>query len=159
MGGGRMLRSACRPYVFVALAGCFLASGHAQAAPVTLDVDVTIDQLGAGAPPGYVPGTVDHLRITYEEDEVDAATHCVRLRSLSHFMGDHWADVTPVDASSLDLSGQPYRLNFASSVVHGSPIVIAFEALTLRMAILARPDFHLVIAGSYVIHAPAAAIH
>jgi len=145
-----------RHFGIVALAGLALASGHARAALVTLDVDVTIDQLGAGAPPGYVQGTVDHLRITYEEGEVDAHTHCVRLRSLSHFMGDHWADVTPVAASSLDLSGQPLRLDFAASVVHGTPIVIAFEALTLRMAILARPDFHPIIAGSYVIHPPAA---
>jgi len=142
--------------LFVALAGSTLASGHAQAAIVTLDVDVTIDQLGAGAPPGYAPGTVDHLRITYEEGEVDPATHCVRLRGLAHFMGDHWVEVTPVEASSLDLSSQPYRLNLASAVVHGTPILIAFEALTLRMAILARPDFHPIIAGSYVIHAPSA---
>jgi hypothetical protein len=140
----------------VALAGFTLASGHAHAGLVTLAVDVTIDQLGAGAPPGYVPGTVDHLRISYEEAEVDATTHCVHLRSLAHYMGDHWVEVTPVDASSLDLSSPPYRLDFASSVVHGTPIVIAFEALTLRMAILARPDFHPIIAGSYVIHAPAA---
>ncbi len=154
MGGNRMRRIGCRPHLPVALAAFLLAGGHAQAAIVTLDVDVTIDQLGEGAPPGYAPGTVDHLRITYEEGEVDAATHCVRLRSLAHLMDDHWSEVTPVDASSLDLSGQPYRLNFASSVVHGTPIVIAFEALTLRMAILARPDFHAVIAGSYVIHAP-----
>ena len=140
----------------VALAGFTLASGHARAALVTLDVDVTIDQLGEGAPPGYVPGTVDHLRITYEEGEVDAATRCVRLRSLSHLMGEHWVEVTPVEASSLDLSSQPWRLNFASPVVHGTPILVAFEALTLRMAILARPDFHPIIAGHYVIHAPAA---
>jgi hypothetical protein len=146
-----------RLYVWVALAGFALASAHARAALVTLDVDVTIDQLGEGAPPGYVPGSVDHLRISYDEAEVDAGTHCVRLRSLAHFMGDHWADVTPVDASSLDLSSQPWRLNLAASVVHGSPILIAFEALTLRMAILARPDFHPIIAGSYVIHAPAPA--
>jgi hypothetical protein len=142
-----------------ALAGLTLASGHAHAAIVTLDVDVTIDQLGAGAPPGYAPGTVDHLRISYEQAEVDPATHCVHLRSLAHFMGDHWVEVMPVEASSLDLSSQPLRLNFAASVVHGTPILIAFEALTLRMAILARPDFHPIIAGSYVIHAPAAASH
>jgi len=146
----------CRLLASVALAGLTLASAHARAAIVTLDVDVTIDQLGEGAPPGYVAGTVDHLRITYEDGEVNAATHCVRLRSLSHFMGDHWSEVTPVDASSLDLSGQPYRLNFASAVVHGTPVLVTFEALTLRMAILARPDFHPIIAGSYVIHAPAA---
>lgn len=154
-----VLRMKRRASVLVALAGSVLASGHARAALVTLDVDVTIDQLGAGAPHGYVPGTVDHLRITYEEGEVDAATHCVRLRTLSHLMGDHWSEVVPVEASSLDLSSTPYRLNFASSVVHGTPILITFEALTLRMAILARPDFHPIIAGSYVIHAPAGASH
>jgi hypothetical protein len=49
------------------------------------------------------------------------------------------------------MSSKPYRLNFVSSVNHGRLLVALFEGDTMRMAMLARPDFHMLIAGKYVI--------
>jgi hypothetical protein len=118
---------------------------------VTLSLTVTVDQVAEENAAQYRPGSVDHLRITYDSRSISRNSHRVPLLSLSHFMGDRWMNVEPADASILDLSSQPYALNFVTAAVHGSPIVVVFEAQTRRMAILARPDFHVLIAGEYSI--------
>ena len=130
-----------------------LAAAPAWAQLTTLDVEVTIDQINsADAPPTYHAGTVDHVRIAYDTRRVDPKTHRVALASLAHFINGKWMPGTPADASALDMSREPYRLDFAASVVHGQPIVILFEALSSRMAILSRPDLHVIVAGSYRIN-------
>jgi hypothetical protein len=118
---------------------------------VTLSLTVTVDQVAEENAAQYKPGAVDHLRITYDTRSIARSTHRGAILSLSHFMGDRWMSIEPADASNLDLSSEPYALNFVAAAVHGRPIVVVFEAQTRRMAILARPDFHVLIAGEYSI--------
>jgi hypothetical protein len=124
-----------------------MASGYAGT--VTLSMTVTVDQVAPENAAQYKPGAVDDMRITYDTRSIHRGSHRVPIRSLSHFMGGRWMSVEPADASMLDLSCRPYCLNFVAAAVHGQPIVVVFEAQTGRMAILARPDFHVLIAGAY----------
>ena len=135
----------------IALLGLLYPLAPASARIVTLSLTVTIDQVAEENAAQYKPGAVDHLRITYDTRSIVRNTHRGPIQSLSHFMGDRWMSIEPADASILDLSGQPYALNFVAAAVHGRPIVVVFEAQTRRMAILARPDFHMLIAGEYSI--------
>jgi hypothetical protein len=123
----------------------------AYAKTVTLSMDVQLDQVAPEDAKMYRVGGHDLDRITYDDSTVDPKTHRVRITSLSHYIAGHWHPTDPADASILDLSAKPYRLNFVSSVNHGRLIVALFEADTQRMAMLARPDFHMLIAGSYKI--------
>jgi hypothetical protein len=123
----------------------------AYARIVTLSLTVTVDQVAEENAAQFKLGAVDHLRITYDARSIVPNTHRGPIQSLSHFMGDRWMNIEPADASILDLSSQPYALNFVAAAIHGRPIVVVFEAQTRRMAILARPDFHVLIAGEYSI--------
>jgi hypothetical protein len=124
----------------------------AQARIVTLAMDVQIDQVAPEDAKMYRVGGHDITRITYDDATVDPKTHRVRVLSLDHYIGGHWMSTQPADASVLDMSSAPYRLTFAAPVVHGRPLVALFEGDTLRMAMLARPDFHVLIAGKYTIN-------
>ena len=123
----------------------------AQAKTVTLSMNVELDQVAPEDAKMYRVGGHDLDRITYDDSAVDSKTHRVRITSLTHYIGGHWHATDPADASTLDLSSKPYRLNFVSSVNHGRLLVALFEGDTLRMAMLARPDFHVLIAGKYTI--------
>ncbi len=123
----------------------------AQAKIVTLSMNVELDQVAPEDARMYRVGGHDLDRITYDDTKIDPITHRVRVSSLSHYIAGHWHDTEPADASTLDLSNQPYRLSFVASVNHGRLIVALFEADTFRMAMLARPDFHMLIAGKYTI--------
>jgi hypothetical protein len=122
-----------------------------QAKTVTLSMNVELDQVAPEDQTMYRVGGHDLDRITYDDSTIDPKTHRVKVTSLSHYIGGHWHPTEPADASTLDLSAQPYRLNFVSSVNHGRLLVALFEGDTLRMAMLARPDFHVLIAGKYTI--------
>jgi hypothetical protein len=126
-----------------------IAPTHARI--LTLSLTVTVDQVAEEDATQYKPGAVDHLRITYDTRSIVRSSHRGPIQSLSHFIGNRWMNIEPADASILDLSSQPYALNFVAAAVHGRPIVVVFEAQTRRMAILARPDFHVLIAGQYSI--------
>jgi len=136
----------------IALAACAAQSATAQAKTVTLDMDVELDQVAPEDAQMYRVGGHDLDRLTYDNTQVDAKTHRVRVTSLSHYIAGHWHTTDPADASILDMSSQPYRLNFISAVNHGRLLVALFEADTMRMAMLARPDFHVLIAGKYTIN-------
>jgi hypothetical protein len=127
-------------------------AGTTQAHVVTLAMDVQLDQVAPEDAQMYRVGGHDLDRITYDDSTVDQKTHRVRVTSLSHYIAGHWAPTEPADASILDMRNVPYRLTFASSVVHGRPLVALFEGDTQRMVMLARPDFHVLIAGKYVIN-------
>jgi hypothetical protein len=127
-------------------------AGAAQAHVVTLAMDVQLDQVAPEDAQMYRVGGHDLDRITYDDSTVDPKTHRVRVTSLSHYIAGHWAPTEPADASILDMSSVPYRLTFASSVTHGRPLVALFEGDSQRMAMLARPDFHMLIAGKYLIN-------
>ena len=123
----------------------------ALAKTVTLAMDVEIDQVAPEDANMYRVGGHDLDRITYDDSKIDLLTHRVRISSLSHYIGGQFHPTDPADASILDMSSVPYRLNFLSAVNHGRLIVALFEADTQRMAMLARPDFHVLIAGKYTI--------
>jgi hypothetical protein len=138
--------------VSLGLAACLmLPFGIAQAKIVTLSMNVELDQVAPEDAKMYRVGGHDLDRITYDDTKIDPVTHRVRVSSLSHYIAGHWHDTEPADASTLDLSSQPCRLSFVASVNHGRLIVALFEADTFRMAMLARPDFHMLIAGKYTI--------
>ena len=136
---------------FALAAALMLPFGNAQAKIVTLSMNVELDQVAPEDAKMYRVGGHDLDRITYDDSKIDPVTHRVRVSSLSHYIAGHWHDTDPADASTLDLSSQPYRLSFVASVNHGRLIVALFEADTFRMAMLARPDFHMLIAGKYTI--------
>ena len=136
----------------ICLTALFLASATlAQAKIVTLSMNVELDQVAPEDAEMYRIGGHDLDRITYDDSMIDPITHRVRVTSLSHYIAGHWHATDPADASTLDLGSKPYRLSFVASVNHGRLLVALFEADSLRMAMLARPDFHVLIAGKYTI--------
>jgi hypothetical protein len=140
----------------ISLASCaalFICSAFAvaNAATVTLAMDVELDQVAPEDAKMYRVGGHDLDRIAYDDTQVDPKTHKVKISYLAHYIGGRWIPTEPTDASALDLSSKPYRLDFTASVNHGRQIVALFEADTQRMAMLARPDFHMLIAGKYTI--------
>jgi len=147
-----MTRLAILPILCSATLCAALPLGTVHAATVTLSMDVEIDQVAPEDAKMYRIGGHDLDRVSYDDNAVDPVTHRVRVTSVSHYIGGRWMSTVPADASALDLSGAPYRLNFVSSVTHGRPIVALFEGDTMRMAMLARPDFHVLIAGRYTIN-------
>ena len=140
-----------RHFLMISAACALLPLTAAQARIVTLSMDVELDQVAPEDAQMYRVGGHDLDRVTYDDSQIDPATHRVRVTSLSHYIGGHWHPTDPADASTLDLSSKPYRLNFVSAVNHGRLLVALFEGDTYRMAMLARPDFHVLIAGKYSI--------
>jgi hypothetical protein len=135
-----------------ALAFCGWAAS-AEAKIVYLDMDVELDQVAPEDAKMFRVGGHDLDRIAYDDSTVDPVTHQVRLTYLAHFIMGRWMPTTPTDTSTLDLSSQPYKLDFIAAANHGQPLLVVFEGATQRMAILARPDFHMLIAGKYTISA------
>lgn len=124
---------------------------RAGARLVALQVDITIDQVAPEDDAMYKIGQHDTARIVYDASAVDPVTKIVPLLEEAHLIHGKYHPNRLTKASYLDLSQQPYRLTYASSVTHGRPLVVLFEGDTQRMAMLARPDFHMLIAGHYVI--------
>ena len=118
---------------------------------VYLDMDVELDQVAPEDMKMYRVGGHDLDRIGYDDKAVDPVTHKTRITYLAHFIMGRWMPTEPTQASVLDLSIKPYKLDFVASVSHGQPLVVVFESSTQRMAILARPDFRMLIAGKYAI--------
>jgi hypothetical protein len=139
---------------WLALAGAVLActlTRNVEAKTVYLDMDVELDQVAPEDAKMYRVGGHDLDRIGYDDATIDPMTHKVRLTYLAHFILGRWMPTTPTDASILDLSRKPYTLDFVAPATHGQPLLVVFESATQRMAILARPDFHMLIAGKYSI--------
>ncbi len=118
---------------------------------VALSVDIVIDQVAPEDEGEYAVGKHDTARIVYDETAVDPVTKTVPILEESHLIAGHYHPNRETRASVLDLSQKPYRLTYVSSVTHGRPLVVVFEGAGERMAILARPDFHMLIAGKYAI--------
>jgi hypothetical protein len=135
-----------------ALAFCGWAA-NAEAKIVYLDMDVELDQVAPEDAKMYRVGGHDLDRIAYDDSAVDPVTHKVKITYLAHFILGRWMPTTPTDTSTLDLSSQPYKLDFIVAAEHGQPLLVVFESANQRMAILARPDFHMLIAGKYTISA------
>jgi hypothetical protein len=135
-----------------ALAFCGLAA-NAEAKIVYLDMDVELDQVAPEDAKMYRVGGHDLDRIAYDDSAVDPITHKVKITYLAHFIFGRWMPTTPTDTSTLDLSSEPYKLDFIAPAEHGRPLLVVFESANQRMAILARPDFHMLIAGKYTISA------
>src|SRR6202042_851643 len=135
-----------------ALACCGWAA-NAEAKIVYLDMDVELDQVAPEDAKMYRVGGHDLDRIAYDDSTVDPVTHKVKITYLAHFIMGRWMPTTPTDTSSLDLSSQPYKLDLIVAAEHGQPLLVIFESANQRMAILARPDFHMLIAGEYTISA------
>lgn len=119
---------------------------------VALQIDIIIDQVAPEDDGMYKVGQTDTARIVYDAAAVDPVTKTVPILEESHRIGGRYHPNRETRASTLDLSQRPYRLTYASSVTHGRPLVVLFEGATQRMAMLARPDFHMLIAGKYVIN-------
>lgn len=118
---------------------------------VALGLDIVIDQIAPEDEGLYTMGQHDIARIVYDETAIDPVTKKVPILEESHLIGGRYHPNRETSASSLDLSSKPYRLDYASSVTHGRPLVVLFEGPTERMAILTRPDFRMLIAGKYTI--------
>lgn len=118
---------------------------------VALQLVTITDQIGPEAEGTYEMGQESIARIVYDASDVDPVTNTVHILEQSHLIGNKYFPNRYTGASILDLSSVPYRLTYASSVFHGRPVVVLFEGDTRRMAILARPDFHVLIAGHYTI--------
>ena len=140
------------PVIASALAICGLAA-NAEAKIVYLDMDVELDQVAPEDAKMFRVGGHDLDRIAYDDSTVDPVTHKVRITYLAHFIMGRWMPTTPTDTSTLDLSSEPYKLDFIAAADHGRPLLVIFESANQRMAILARPDFHMLIAGKYTISA------
>jgi hypothetical protein len=125
----------------------------AEAKIVYLDMDVELDQVAPEDAKMYRVGGHDLDRIAYDDSTVDPVTHTVRITYLAHFIMGRWMPTTPTGTSTLDLSSQPYKLDFIVAADHGQPLLVIFESANRRMAILSRPDFHVLIAGKYTIDA------
>jgi hypothetical protein len=125
----------------------------AEAKIVYLDMDVELDQVAPEDAQMFRVGGHDLDRIAYDDSTVDPVTHKVRITYLAHFIMGRWMPTTPTETSTLDLSSQPYKLDFIAAADHGRPLLVIFESANQRMAILARPDFHMLIAGKYTISA------
>jgi hypothetical protein len=134
----------------VILAGCVTT---VRAATVFLDMDVQLDQVAPEDAKMYRVGGHDLDRIAYDDRSLDPVTHKVKITYLAHFILGRWMPTTPTDASVLDLGSKPYKLDLVTAADHGRPLVVVFEGASRRMAILARPDFHMLIAGNYTIDA------
>ena len=118
---------------------------------VALKVTVTVDQIAPEDSAMYKPGQIDIARIVYDSSQVDPVTHTVPILEEAHLIAGHYHANRVTGASQLTLGSQPYRLTYASSVHHGRDLVVLFEGASNRMAMLARPDFHMLIAGHYEI--------
>ena len=116
---------------------------------VTLAMDVTLDQVSEEDAKMYRVGGIDLDRIAYDKTKIDPITKKVPILYLAHYIGGHWGQTTPTEASSLDLN--TYTLDFVAGVSHGNPIAVVFDSADSRMAILSRPDFRMLIAGKYTI--------
>jgi len=114
---------------------------------VALGMDITIDQVAPEDEAMYKVGAHDIARIVYNTADVDPKTKTVAILEESHLIMGHYHPNRETRASVLDMSQVPYRLTYISAPTHGRPLVIAFEGATQRMAVLARPDFHMLIAG------------
>ena len=122
----------------------------AAAKTVVLAMVATVDQVSPEDAKMYRVGGHDLDRVAYDDSKINPVTHTVPLTEVDHFIGGHWFPIHETQASSLNLI--TYKFDFAASVTHGRPIVALFESGDNgRMAMLARPDFHVLIAGSYVI--------
>jgi len=118
---------------------------------VALKVTVIVDQIAPEDSSMYKPGQIDIARIVYDSAQVDPVTHSVPLLEEAHLIAGHYHANRITGASQLMLGSQPYRLTYASAVHHGRDLVVLFEGASNRMAMLARPDFHMLIAGHYEI--------
>jgi hypothetical protein len=128
-------------------------TARAEAKIVYLDMDVELDQIAPEDAKMYRVGGHDLDRIAYDDSTVDPVTHKAKITYLAHFIMGRWMPTTPTDTSTLDLSSEPYKLDFIAAAEHGQPLLVVFESANQRMAILARPDFHVLIAGKYTISA------
>ena len=145
------LSSPFRSRVLLSAIAMSVAAANVGATTVYLDMDVELDQVAPEDLKMYRVGGHDLDRIAYDDSTVDPVTHRAKITYLAHFIMGHWMPTTPTDTSTLDLSALPYKLDFVSAVNHGQPLLVVFESATQRMAILARPDFHMLIAGKYTI--------
>lgn len=118
---------------------------------VALKVTVVVDQIAPEDEGMYKPGQIDIARIVYDTAQINPVTHSVPILEEAHLIAGHYHTNRVTGASQLMLGQQPYRLTYASSVNHGRDLVVLFEGASNRMAMLARPDFHMLIAGHYVI--------
>jgi hypothetical protein len=143
------LKPQCFTRLFLGLLICLPTL--VQAKVVVLAMDVELDQVAPEDAAMYRVGGHDIDRVSYDDSKVDPTTHKVPVLSLSHYIAGRWMPTEPTEASALDLSAKPYRLDFTASVNHGRPIVALFESGNSRMAMLARPDFQVLIAGKYLI--------
>jgi hypothetical protein len=147
-----VLSESFRPLAVLTALAMSALPASVTAKTVYLDLDVELDQIAPEDAKMYRVGGHDLDRIAYDDSTVDPLTHKARITYLAHFIMGHWMPTTPTDASTLDLSGLPYKLDFVAAANHGQPLLVVFEGDTRRMAVLARPDFHVLIAGKYTIN-------
>lgn len=143
----------------VVVLACATASTSALARDlVMLRMSVTLDEVGAGAPPGAKVGNIDKLRVVYDADAIDPLTHRVKLSNFQHYTNGQYMPARPDPVSMpmtdawLDLSHRPYRMHLKAAVVHGAAILIDVDENTRRLIIHPQDDLQKVlIAGPYLI--------
>jgi hypothetical protein len=124
------------------------APATAMAKTVTLAMVVKLDEVAPEDLSMYRVGGQDLDRIAYDDGQIDPVKHTAPVHYLAHFIAGRWMPVESMEAASYNLDTN--RLQASASVDHGRDLTVLFDAGG-RMAMLARPDFHMLIAGSYTI--------
>jgi hypothetical protein len=134
-----------------------LAGAPCSARIVALDIDLPLDQIGAGRP--FTVGTHHHARVFYDDAMIDPRTHIVRALHMQHLLGSAaWvparldAVTMPMTDAWLDLSRKPYRYHYRSAVVQdGEPVLVDFDEQTRRMSVRLQSDQSLIVSAAYSI--------
>lgn len=149
-------RGSLRGLFVLAAVGMATCALGAEPVYVMHDMQVRLDQVAAGEQTSV--GTVDHMRLVYDQGAIDPKTKHVRLINLQHFTGGKYqpehpdAVLMPMDDAWLDLSAKPYRLHYRAAVVHGKPIIIDIGETTRRLTLHPQADPKAVlISGAYKI--------
>jgi hypothetical protein len=116
---------------------------------VTWTVTITLDKVGADAPPVFEVGGKDLARIVYDPRRVDPVTGDVQIEGLQHFIGGAWSSPDAQPASTQSVFNVKTRtLDFQRAETHGAPIMIVFTPQRYG-GVISQVDFHTLIGGPY----------
>jgi hypothetical protein len=155
MGSKRQLLVGASVFITLMI-GC--AAGPASARIIALDIDLPLDQIGAGRP--FKVGDHHHARVFYDDTTIDQKTHRVRVLHMQHLLGPAgWVPARldaiemPMTDAWLDLSHQPYRYHYRSAVIAGGePVLVDFDDQTQRMSIRLQSDQSVIVSAPYAVN-------
>jgi hypothetical protein len=116
---------------------------------VSWTVTITLDKVGADAPPIFHVGGKDVARIVYDPRRVDPLTGDVQIAGLQHLIGGAWSspDAQPASDQSV-FNVKTKTLDFQRAETHGAPIMIVFTPQRYG-GVISQVDLHTLIGGPY----------